>query len=99
MSCGYQGYEFGAGRYPDSICVDGRLFDADHCDDSGGLYEPMEDIPCPMCREADAIRYWTERNRIGGTSQRSARKAAVSLVADIRANRGLPSRETAPQEP
>jgi len=29
--CDYQGYEFGA-RYPDSVCVDGRLLDADNCD-------------------------------------------------------------------
>lgn len=26
--CDYRGYEFGAGRYPDSICIEGRLFDA-----------------------------------------------------------------------
>ena len=26
--CDYQGYEFGAGTYPDSVCIDGRLHDA-----------------------------------------------------------------------
>lgn len=54
--CSYQGYEFGA-SYPDSICMDGRLYDADDCDDNGNLYEPTEDIPCPMCREKDAVDY------------------------------------------
>jgi len=47
--CNYQGYEFGAGSYPDSVCIDGKLYDADDCDDEGNLYEPGEDIPCPMC--------------------------------------------------
>lgn len=92
MSCNYQGYEFGAGRYPDSVCVDGRLFDADHCDDQGSLYEPCEDIPCPMCRPSDAVTYWTERNQCSGVSRRAARAAARALVADIRRNRGGESR-------
>jgi hypothetical protein len=87
--CGYQGYEFGAGSYPDSICVDGRLFDADDCDNSGGLYEPDEDVPCPICRRADAIEYWRQRNRLCGVRDRIARKSAVALVSDIRRNRGL----------
>ncbi len=77
--CGYQGYEYGAGTYPDSICVGGSLFDADDCDEPGTLREPDEDMPCPICREDDAIAYWTERN---GDS-----KSARSLVADIRRNR------------
>ena len=34
LVCDYQGYEFGA-RYPDSVCIDGRLFDADNCDNNG----------------------------------------------------------------
>lgn len=89
-SCGYQGYEFGAGTYPDSVCVEGRLFDADHCDEAGNLYEPLEDVPCPICRRADAVRYWTERNRCGGTTQVVAAKAARALVTDIRQRRGLP---------
>lgn len=87
-SCDYQGYEFGA-SYPDSVCVEGRLFDADHCDDAGNLYDNDEDIPCPMCRRADAIRWWTDRYRNGGTTQKDAAKAARALVTDIRQNRGL----------
>ncbi len=98
MSCGYQGYEFGAGRYPDSICVDGQLFDADNCDDNHNLYEPSEFIPCPMCREDDAIYYWTERNR-ASMPKRKAAAAARSLVADIRANRGVTVAETTTKEP
>lgn len=87
--CNYQGYEFGAGRYPDSVCIDGRLYDADACDDDGNLYEPVEDIPCPMCHPRKAIQYWTDQNRYSGLSARRAADAAKSLVADIRKNRGV----------
>lgn len=88
--CGYQGYEFGAGHYPDSVCIEGRLHDADNCDDDGAIYLNDEDVPCPICRRADAINYWAERNKCGGISAREARKNARSLVMDIRKNRGLP---------
>ncbi len=94
--CDYQGYEFGAGRYPDSLCIDGRLFDADNCDDGGSLYEPMEYIPCPICHRGDAIEYWTERNSFFADEEMSddevdklARENAISLVDDIRKNRGI----------
>ncbi|MGP2977728.1 hypothetical protein ACTVLL_11340 [Serratia nevei] len=46
MSCGYQGYEFGA-HYPDSICCDGYLWDADAYED--GMLTSGGDIPCPQC--------------------------------------------------
>jgi hypothetical protein len=87
--CDYQGYEFGAGSYPDSICIEGQLYDADDCDDSGNLYEREEEIPCPVCRPADAIDYWTEQNQLSGSSERTARLAAKDLVTDILNNRGL----------
>lgn len=87
--CDYQGYEFGA-SYPDSVCVEGFLFDADHCDNDGNLYEPDEETPCPICRRADAIKWWTSRNRLSGATAKEAAKAARSLVTDIRHNRGLP---------
>ena len=90
--CGYQGYEFGAGSYPDSMCYGGRLYDADNCDGDGRLYEPGEDIPCPMCRPKDAIDYWTDRNYLSGSTKVAARKAAHSLVKDIRQNRGIDGR-------
>ena len=85
--CEYQGYEFGA-HYLDSVCIDGQLYDADNCDDQGNLYEPMEDIPCPVCRPKDSIVWWTDRFD-GNGSRRKARKSARFLVADIRRNRGI----------
>ena len=94
--CNYQGYEFGAGRYPDSVCIDGRLFDADNCDEEGSLYEPMDDIPCPICHRDEAIEYWVERNSCFADDEMSddevdklARENAISLVDDIRKNRGI----------
>ncbi len=47
-SCGYQGYEFGGG-YLDSLCCDGFLWDADSCDEPGGMLTSGGDIPCPQC--------------------------------------------------
>lgn len=55
--CNYQGHEFGARDYPDSMCVRGRLYDADNCDGKGQLYEPAEYIPCPMCNREEAVRW------------------------------------------
>ena len=79
--CNYQGYEFGS-PYPDSVCIGGRLYDADsgYADPSGDgwLYdEPDEDIPCPMCRPKEAIAWHRRRGN----------KRAKELVADIRKNR------------
>jgi len=97
--CNYQGYEFGAGRYPDSVCIDGSLHDADACDDNGNIYLNDEDVPCPLCRATDAVDWWTERNALFWDDgedmadeeghQRRARETATSLVNDIRANRGV----------
>lgn len=85
--CGYQGYEFGAGSYPDSICFGGRLWDADNCDGNGNYYEPTDEIPCPICHPIKAIRYWEDRFSLGGESRERATKSARSLVQDIRNNR------------
>lgn len=96
--CGYQGYEFGAGRYPDSECFGGRLYDMDNCDGDGNLYEPMDDIPCPMCRPKAAIAYYKSQNLLEmplrnnrgeprGLSKRDAARQARHLVNDIRKNR------------
>jgi hypothetical protein len=85
--CGYQGYEFSAGSYPDSLCCGGKLYDADDCDENGNLYEPAEEIPCPICREKEAIAYWEDRFQSGGSSRKKAVSSACSLIADIRKNR------------
>lgn len=105
MSCGYQGYEFGAGTYPDSVCIDGRLHDADHCDNDGNLYANDEDVPCPMCRREDAIEWWYSRRenmsevgdeRSWDVINAEHRANAISLVDDIRANRGVAAGGEAP---
>lgn len=48
--CAYQGYEFGA-HYPDSVCIQGMLWDADsgEADGDGWRYSNGGDIPCPHC--------------------------------------------------
>ena len=83
--CNYQGYEFGA-SYPDSMCIDGRLSDADYCDNNGNLYDREDDVPCPMCRRKDAIK-WHADQMCGPYKERMA--AARHLVADIRHNRRI----------
>lgn len=100
--CEYQGYEFGAGSYPDSLCIDGKLYDADDCDDEGRLFVSDEDIPCPVCRPLAAVAWWASRNEdfwdddqdvdapdADAKHSRRARDAALSMVNDIRKNRGL----------
>ena len=82
-ACQYQGYEFGA-TYPDSMCIDGQLYDADDCDGAGNLYEPMEYVPCPMCHRDAAIRWHAER--LNGP-RKACRRAAKRLVKEIRAHR------------
>lgn len=90
--CNYQGYEFGAGNYQDSYCVDGFLHDAD----SDCLTE--EKIPCPVCDREAAIEWrfntWqgtsdVEDERPWEVIDREHKERAISLVDDIRKNRGL----------
>ena len=82
--CTYQGYEFGA-VYLDSVCIDGRLYDADSCDDQGRLYEPDEDIPCPLCRPKEATRWWARQFIVGGIgSVAAAKMKAREMMAKIR---------------
>ena len=59
MSCGYQGYEFGA-HYPDSLCCDGYLWDADSGDEMG--MDNGGDIPCPVCNRKQWMAFY--RNEI-----------------------------------
>lgn len=90
--CDYQGYEFGAGRYPDSYCVDGSLHDAD------SEYLTDEHVPCPICHRDEAIQWWFGRwkdmsevddDRDWETINAEHLDRATSLVDDIRKNRGL----------
>lgn len=49
--CDYRGQEFGA-NYPDSVCVEGYLYDADSGEavDGGWLFTDNEqEFPCPNC--------------------------------------------------
>jgi len=49
--CEYTGYEFGA-TYPDSVCIDGFLWDADsgYSDgEDGWNFTFGGDLPCPKC--------------------------------------------------
>lgn len=90
-SCDYQGYEFGA-SYPDSICINGKLYDADsgNADPNGDgwLYDkPAEDIPCPMCHPRLAERYHAEKEELSGLAKGVALLTAKSLVKSIRDNR------------
>lgn len=50
LGCDYQGYEFGA-NYPDSVCIDGYLWDADSggATEDGWEYTFGGEIPCPNC--------------------------------------------------
>ena len=96
--CGYQGYEFGAGRYPDSQCFGGRLYDMDNCDEPGTVNEPMDYIPCPICKPKAAIAKYKREfmltmpllNAHGeprGYSKRDCSRMANHLVKNIRKNR------------
>jgi hypothetical protein len=90
--CGYQGFEFGARSYPDSLCCGGKLYDTDQFEES------MEDIPCPNCRENDVIEYWFDRFVLGGEELLSARAAAESLVAHIRQSRVIQTQQCIAKE-
>ena len=48
--CDYQGFDFGA-TYPDSVCIDGVLWDADSGEstEDGWEYDLGGEIPCPEC--------------------------------------------------
>ena len=54
--CDYQGHEFKA-SYPDSVCIDGFLWDADSCDEPGGPLSIGGEIPCPKCNTEKFNQY------------------------------------------
>ena len=63
--CNYQGFEFGAGAYPDSDCVDGYLYDADSWDGNGYSIPASDEekIPCPKCNTVE-YKEWLEEYKI-----------------------------------
>ena len=61
--CDYQGYEFGA-HYPDSVCIEGQLWDADHYDDGFLTSGPL--MPCPQCNGAQYHRYFQDETEMDG---------------------------------
>jgi hypothetical protein len=58
--CDFMGQDFGA-AYPDSVCIDGYLWDADsgNADPNGEgwIYDSGGEIPCPSCNEKAAAKY------------------------------------------
>lgn len=61
--CEYMGREFG-GRYPDSICIGGYLWDADSCDEPFGSLSIGGEIPCPQCNAAEHKEYYSDSKEI-----------------------------------
>lgn len=49
--CDYQGHEFGAELYPDSVCINGYLYDADYTDENNNVIITDDGIPCPKCNK------------------------------------------------
>lgn len=60
--CGYTGHEFGA-HYPDSVCIDGWLWDADSGDEDG--LTSGGDWACPRCNTARFIEDAAEEYSTG----------------------------------
>lgn len=59
VMCDYMGHEFGA-PYPDSVCIEGYLWDADSCEVPGGPLYHGGEIPCPQCNHKDWLEYHRE---------------------------------------
>lgn len=55
LGCDYQGKEFGA-SYLDSQCFDGYLWDADSCDEPGGVLNSGGSMPCPKCNHEEWLK-------------------------------------------
>lgn len=76
-SCNYQGFEFGA-NYPDSVCVEGYLWDADsgYSQDDGWVYTSGGDIPCPGCNERTWLA-WAKEQWFSDAYDRASRGKSV----------------------
>jgi len=75
--CNFMGQDFGA-QYPDSVCIDGYLWDADSGDadpsGDGWLYTVGGEIPCPSCNTKEAARY-------SGKTQKKVREYVAAMKA------------------
>lgn len=71
--CDYQGHEFGA-SYPDSVCIDGYLWDADSGDacEDGWCYTIGGEIPCPKCNAEAYAEYHREDDEYQNAVQAAA---------------------------
>lgn len=63
LGCDYAGHEFGA-SYPDSICIDGYLWDADS-DDGDGMLTSGGEWACPRCNTAEYLAEALEEAKEG----------------------------------
>lgn len=81
MSCGYEGYDFGA-WYPDSICIDGYLWDLDSCNEPGGALHGGGNIPCPCCKTKDYLISYNDMKLSGNARQR--RKQLRVAIAKVK---------------
>lgn len=68
LGCNYAGHEFGA-SYPDSMCIDGYLWDADS-DDGDGMLSSGGEWACPRCNTAEYLAEALEEAK-GGACGRS----------------------------
>lgn len=81
MSCGYDGCHFGA-TYPDGMCIDGYLWDADSCDEPGGDLTVGGDEPCPCCNTREYLGY---HDVIGSGNARQRRVYVRAMAREFKA--------------
>lgn len=91
LGCDYRGQEFGA-RYPDSVCIDGYLWDADsgNATEDGWLYDNGGEMPCPQCNESYAAEQLSER--LADECEDESKKPADFLDEALRRIRAYVSR-------
>lgn len=99
--CDFSGQDFGA-NYPDSICIEGYLWDADsgYSQDDGWVYTSGGDMPCPMCNEAEAVTALVQEMRSRG--KRMTKVQALVKVRDYvetMNDKWDPNRRWVPAEP
>ena len=63
LGCDYAGHEFGA-PYPDSMCIEGYLWDADSEED--GMLTSGGEWACPRCNTRECLEAAMEEAKDGG---------------------------------